>query len=39
MGLIIGIGVLIVGSTAIFIEIQDSINMIWKVKAIPSEGI
>lgn len=38
IGLIIGIATLIVGSTAIFIEIQDSINMIWKVKAIPKKG-
>lgn len=38
IGLIIGIGTLIIGSTAIFIEIQDSINMIWKVKAVPKKG-
>ncbi|UKT64335.1 YihY/virulence factor BrkB family protein [Pedobacter mucosus] len=38
IGLIIGIGTLIVGSTAIFIEIQDSINLIWKVKAVPKKG-
>lgn len=38
IGLIIGISTLIIGSTAIFIEIQDSINMIWKVKAIPKKG-
>ncbi|WP_316833189.1 YihY/virulence factor BrkB family protein [Pedobacter aquatilis] len=38
IGLIIGIGTLIIGATAIFIEIQDSINMIWKVKAIPKKG-
>jgi membrane protein len=37
-GLIVGIGTLIVGSTAIFIEIQDSINLIWKVKAVPKKG-
>jgi membrane protein len=37
-GLVIGIVTLIIGSTAIFIEIQDSINMIWKVKAIPKKG-
>lgn len=37
-GLIIGIITLIVGSTAIFIEIQDSINLIWKVKAVPKKG-
>ena len=38
IGLIIGIGTLIIGSTAIFIEIQDSINLIWKVKAVPKKG-
>jgi membrane protein len=38
IGLIIGIGTLIIGSTAIFIEIQDSINIIWKVKAVPKKG-
>ncbi len=37
-GLVIGIGTLVIGSTAIFIEIQDSINQIWKVKAIPKKG-
>jgi len=37
-GLVIGITVLIIGATAIFIEIQDSINIIWKVKAIPKKG-
>lgn len=37
-GLIVGIGTLIIGSTAIFIEIQDSINQIWKVKAVPKRG-
>lgn len=38
IGLIIGISTLVVGSTAIFIEIQDSINLIWKVKAVPKKG-
>lgn len=38
MGLILGIITLIIGSTAIFIEIQDSINLIWKVKAVPKKG-
>lgn len=37
-GLIVGIGTLIIGATAIFIEIQDSINLIWKVKAVPKRG-
>jgi len=38
IGLIIGVVTLIIGSTAIFIEIQDSINLIWKVKAVPKKG-
>lgn len=38
IGLVIGIITLIIGSTAIFIEIQDSINLIWKVKAVPKKG-
>lgn len=38
IGLIIGVVTLIVGATAIFIEIQDSINFIWKVKAVPKKG-
>lgn len=37
-GLIVGVVTLIVGATAIFIEIQDSINLIWKVKAVPKKG-
>jgi len=38
MGLIIGVLTLVIGATAIFIEIQDSINRIWKVKANPKKG-
>jgi membrane protein len=38
IGLIIGVVTLVIGSTAIFIEIQDSINLIWKVKAVPKKG-
>jgi len=38
IGLIVGITTLIIGATAIFIEIQDSINLIWKVKAVPKKG-
>ncbi len=37
--LIIGIISLIIGATAVFLEIQDSINTIWKVKAKPRKGI
>ena len=36
--LITGIITLIIGATAIFVEIQDSINLIWKVKAVPKKG-
>lgn len=38
MGAIIGIGVLIVGATTVFTEMQDSINRIWSVKAKPKKG-
>lgn len=38
IGLIIGISTLLIGATAMFIEIQDSINLIWKVKAVPKKG-
>ena len=38
IGLIVGVVTLVIGATAIFIEIQDSINRIWKVKAIPKKG-
>lgn len=38
IGIAIGIGTLIFGSTKIFIEIQDSINMIWKVRPKPRKG-
>jgi membrane protein len=36
--LMIGIVTLIIGATTIFVEIQDSINMIWRVKAKPRRG-
>ncbi len=38
VGIAVGIVTLIIGSTTIFIEIQDSINIIWKVKAKPQKG-
>jgi len=38
MSVIIGALTLIVGATTVFGEIQDSINMIWKVKAKPKKG-
>lgn len=36
--LVIGIITLVIGATSIFIEIQDSLNKIWKVKAKPKKG-
>ncbi|MVM33398.1 YihY family inner membrane protein [Spirosoma sp. HMF4905] len=36
--LIVGIGTLLLGATSIFIEIQDSVNLIWRVKAKPKRG-
>lgn len=36
--LIISIGTLLVGATSVFVEIQDSINLIWRVKPKPEKG-
>lgn len=38
IAVIIGIVTLIIGATTVFLEIQDSINMIWRVKAKPKKG-
>jgi membrane protein len=38
IAIITGIVTLIIGATGIFIEIQDSINQIWRVKAVPKKG-
>lgn len=38
LSLVIAVVTLIVGATSVFGEIQDSINMIWKVKAKPKRG-
>ena len=38
IALITGIFTLILGATSIFVEIQDSINLIWRVKAKPKRG-
>lgn len=38
IALIAGIISLFIGSTAVFTEIQDSINTIWQVKAVPKKG-
>jgi len=38
IGLVIGIVTLVITSTTIFVDIQNSINSIWKVKAKPKKG-
>ena len=38
VGAIIGLVILIIGATGVFIEMQDSINYIWSVKAKPKKG-
>ncbi|TYR34193.1 YihY/virulence factor BrkB family protein [Sphingobacterium phlebotomi] len=38
IGLYIGIGTLIFSSTTIFVDIQNSINEIWQIKAKPKKG-
>jgi membrane protein len=35
---IVGIVTLLIGASSIFIEIQDSLNIIWRVKAKPKKG-
>lgn len=35
---IIGVGILIIGATTVFAQMQDSINTIWRVKAKPKKG-
>lgn len=38
LAVIIGLVTLMIGASSIFIEIQDSINIIWRVKAKPKKG-
>jgi membrane protein len=38
IGAIVGIALLVIGATGVFIEMQDSINHIWSVKAKPKKG-
>jgi membrane protein len=35
---VVGVAVLLIGASSIFIEIQDSLNIIWRVKAKPKKG-
>ncbi|MDF3077128.1 MAG: hypothetical protein K0S09_1017 [Sphingobacteriaceae bacterium] len=37
-GLVAGVITLFIGATTVFLEIQDSINMIWRVRAKPKRG-
>jgi membrane protein len=37
-GFVLGVATLLLGASSIFIEIQDSLNMIWRVKAKPKKG-
>lgn len=39
LGSIIGITVLLIGSTAVFVELQKTLNLIWKVEVLPKKGI
>ena len=39
LGSIIGIMVLLIGSTAVFVELQKTLNQIWKVEVLPKKGI
>jgi membrane protein len=36
--LVVSVVTLLLGATSIFVEIQDSVNMIWRVKAKPKKG-
>jgi membrane protein len=36
---IVGLVTLIIGATSVFVEIQDSINVIWKLKSKPKKGM
>ncbi|MFA6128583.1 MAG: YihY/virulence factor BrkB family protein [Bacteroidales bacterium] len=38
-GSVIGIFILLMGATGVFVELQKSLNSIWQVKAVPGKGI
>jgi membrane protein len=38
IAVIIGVSTLLVGASSMFVEIQDSLNIIWRVKAKPKRG-
>lgn len=37
-GSIVGVLILLIGSTGVFVELQKSLNLIWKVEVIPQNG-
>jgi len=39
LGSIIGIIILLVGATGVFVELQKTLNIIWQVKVVPQKGI
>jgi membrane protein len=39
LGSVIGVLILLIGATGVFIELQKTLNTIWEVKAVPQKGI
>ncbi|ERM81658.1 hypothetical protein P872_19755 [Rhodonellum psychrophilum GCM71 = DSM 17998] len=39
IGSIVGVLILFVGATGVFVEMQKTFNLIWKVEAVPQKGI
>lgn len=39
LGSIIGIGILLIGATGVFVELQKTLNLIWHVEAVPQKEI
>jgi membrane protein len=39
IGSIIGIVIILIGASGVFVELQKSLNMIWEVKVVPQKGI
>lgn len=38
LAVVVGVATLMIGASSIFVEIQDSLNIIWRVKAKPKKG-
>lgn len=39
LGSMVGVLILLIGATGVFIELQKTLNTIWEVKAVPQKGI